>query len=61
MAVFSSLALAGVVSLAPCHADDDEVRPELGRVEWSRDLEASLAASKLSGKPVLVLFQEVPG
>ena len=35
--------------------------PELGMVHWSRDLDASLARARKSGKPVLVLFQEVPG
>jgi hypothetical protein len=34
---------------------------ELGTVEWSRDLDASLASAKKSGKPVFLLFQEVPG
>lgn len=34
---------------------------ELGHVRWGRDLDAALAASKRSGKPVLLLFDEVPG
>lgn len=34
---------------------------EVGKVEWGRDLEAAYATSEKSGKPVLVLFQEVPG
>ncbi|NNC90828.1 MAG: hypothetical protein HKN82_20430 [Akkermansiaceae bacterium] len=34
---------------------------ELGAVRWSRDLDAALASSAKSGKPVLLLFQEVPG
>lgn len=34
---------------------------ELGTVSWSRDLHATLEASEKSGKPVLLLFQEVPG
>ena len=41
--------------------DEPKQRVELGTVKWSRDLEASLAASKKSNKPVLLLFQEVPG
>ena len=28
---------------------------------WGRDFDAALAASKASGKPVFLLFQEVPG
>ena len=34
---------------------------EVGHVNWGRDFEAALAMSAQSGKPVLVLFQEVPG
>lgn len=34
---------------------------ELGLVHWSRDLDAGLAQSKQTGKPLLILFQEVPG
>ncbi len=34
---------------------------EIGLVQWSRELDSSLVQSKKSGKPVLVLFQEVPG
>jgi hypothetical protein len=34
---------------------------ELGTVEWSRDYDASLKAVEKSGKPMLLLFQEVPG
>ena len=34
---------------------------EVGDVVWSRDLEAALAASRKSIKPVFALFQEVPG
>lgn len=34
---------------------------ELGSVHWSRDLDASRAKAKISGKPLLILFQEVPG
>lgn len=40
----------------------EEKQPiELGTVKWSRDLSATLASSKKSGKPVFLLFQEVPG
>jgi hypothetical protein len=34
---------------------------EVGKVNWQRDFDAALASSKESGKPVFVLFQEVPG
>jgi hypothetical protein len=48
--------LAAVMLLAP-----PSVPVELGRVAWSRDLDAALAASASSGKPVFLLFQEIPG
>ena len=41
--------------------DKDKGRPELGAVTWGRDMDAALAASEKSGKPVFALFQEVPG
>jgi len=34
---------------------------ELGRVRWSSDLDAALARSRAEGRPVLLLFQEIPG
>ncbi|TNE68788.1 MAG: thioredoxin family protein [Bacteroidetes bacterium] len=34
---------------------------ELGAVHWSRDLDTGTAEAKRTGKPLLVLFQEVPG
>jgi len=34
---------------------------ELGTIHWIRDLDAGLAESKRTRKPVLVLFQEIPG
>jgi hypothetical protein len=34
---------------------------EVGAVAWGRDFDAAQAQAKASGKPILVLFQEVPG
>lgn len=34
---------------------------EIGLVPWGRDLEAAQKESADSGKPILLLFQEVPG
>ena len=34
---------------------------EVGDVRWGRDLDAAFENSAKAGKPVLVLFQEVPG
>lgn len=35
--------------------------PELGDVTWGRDFNRASARSKASGRPLLVLFDEVPG
>lgn len=35
--------------------------PELGQVTWLRELDDAIAASRDSGKPILMLFQEIPG
>ena len=51
-----------LLSLTPaCTASDPAHPEEAGKVDWGRDLEAALAASGKSGKPVFALFQEVPG
>ena len=34
---------------------------EVGTVSWGRSYDDALAQAKESGKPMLVLFQEVPG
>jgi len=34
---------------------------ELGEVKWLRDIREAISNSKQSGKPILILFQEVPG
>lgn len=34
---------------------------ELGMVKWLRNFDEALAAAKKSDKPILILFQEVPG
>lgn len=36
-------------------------RTELGKVSWYRNYDQALALAKKTGKPVLILFQEVPG
>lgn len=35
--------------------------PELGKVKWERDFEAAVRRSRETKKPMLVLFDEVPG
>lgn len=41
--------------------DTPAVPPELGAVSWHRDLDRGLASAQESGRPVLLLFQEIPG
>ena len=53
-----SVATAATAATAAFAAESPR---ELGDVHWGRNLEAALAQSKLSGRPVLVLFQEIPG
>lgn len=55
--VLSALVVHGLAAqVAP------EDRPqELGAIAWERDFDAALTASERSGRPVLLLFQEVPG
>ncbi|MDA7921345.1 hypothetical protein N9B73_06275 [Verrucomicrobiales bacterium] len=51
-AALVSFLMGGSVDAAPV---------ELGKVKWGRDYEVALAASVESRRPVLILFQEVPG
>jgi hypothetical protein len=51
------LVLALAAGAAPAAAPPDE----LGDVRWGRDFEAGRAEAARSGRPMLVLFQEVPG
>ncbi len=59
------LALAALllgISQAGCQPQPHSENPvEVGKVTWGRDYEAAIASSKKSGKPLCVLFQEVPG
>ncbi|MEO6757915.1 MAG: VPGUxxT family thioredoxin-like (seleno)protein, type 2 [Saprospiraceae bacterium] len=41
--------------------NDDPQPEELGQVHWLRDLKAGQAEAAKTGKPLLLLFQEVPG
>lgn len=51
--------LLAFVPAAGVRAQDGPI--EAGRVNWSHDLDAALAASAASGRPVFLLFQEIPG
>ena len=60
--VFSLFSLISVTGLSiaqktnPC----DQVK-ELGSVSWYRNYDEALAVGEKSGKPIFILFQEVPG
>src|SRR5688572_13808527 len=57
--VFIAMILAAISSSAVAKPKDNP--RELGRVAWQRDFDAALKSSAESGKPIFLLFQEVPG
>ena len=65
--LFLSFAVGSIVvatGLEPA-GDDDNVsfrkHVELGNVHWHRDLERGKTVANSTGKPIFLLFQEVPG
>ena len=50
-----------VVGVSAHGGDTTKNSIEAGNVRWGRDLDAALNNSAETGKPVLVLFQEIPG
>ena len=56
------LAIATVGSCAmPGDAQTKSQPRELGKVKWLRNFDEAKKASARTGKPILLLFQEVPG
>jgi len=56
------LMLIALLGLAlPAAAAPPASPRELGQVRWGRSLDAGLAESRKTGRPVLLLFQEIPG
>lgn len=55
------LKTAAVMMMMGAIAQAAERVPELGLVKWSRGFEAAAARAKAEGKPLAVLFDEVPG
>lgn len=49
---------AACLVLSSCSRSENE---ETGKVKWGRDVDAAITAAGESGKPVFLLFQEVPG
>jgi hypothetical protein len=56
----ASCTLAGAVASAVDTPTDAPPR-ELGDVQWRRDYTRAMADAKTANKPVLLLFQEIPG
>ncbi|MEO5916848.1 MAG: VPGUxxT family thioredoxin-like (seleno)protein, type 2 [Luteolibacter sp.] len=55
-------ALFLAASQAGCQPEKALQNPvAVGKVSWERDYNAAVVAAKKSGKPIFVLFQEVPG
>ena len=61
MSLAPALLASALLATAVIGAPHPNPEPELGLVRWGRDLDQALAASRASGRPVLVLFDEVPG
>lgn len=63
MKSFEFLTFAGLaLSLAACQPKANAANPEeVGTVKWGRNYETAIAEAKNSGKPVFLLFQEIPG
>jgi len=58
----AALAVGAAPIAAQTERNDPSKQPgELGKVAWLRDEAAAQKVALASGKPVLVLFQEVPG
>lgn len=55
------IALAAGLSLMPLATFGEDRPTELGLIPWLRDFDAALAESKKTRKPVMLLFDEVPG
>src|SRR5262249_55155792 len=56
LALAATVVAASLPARAPGHAE-----PELGCVHWGRDVDTALGVARSSKRPVLVLFDEVPG
>lgn len=50
-----------ITTIAQSRTNPNSQPEELGTVSWYRNYEQALTASKKENKPVLILFQEIPG
>ncbi len=62
LAFYSLTSLLFLGSTLSCKSQTQTTNPvEVGKVAWGRDYDMALKEAKSSGKPVFLLFQEVPG
>lgn len=58
--LLGAAALVGVLVLA-AQAEENARPREFGQVEWIRTIDAGVSKAETAKKPILLLFQEVPG
>ena len=56
-----AISLTGTTQAAPDSGPKLRSARELGKVRWWRDFAAAKAEAKKTKKPLLILFDEVPG
>lgn len=59
--VVSTLLFSYATAIAQERTNPNKQSEELGKVAWYRDYDRALELSQMHNKPVLMLFQEVPG
>ena len=59
--VIPLLGVVMMLGLANAFVDDPDKVVEIGEVNWSSDLESAKGKSRKTGRPVFLLFQEIPG
>ena len=60
--IIFALAIVATASCAmPGDAQSNTQPKELGQVKWLRNFDEAKKVSAQTGKPILLLFQEVPG
>ena len=59
--VFGAIMLAGLFLIMASTGSTADPPVEVGAVTWGRDLDAAKKQSTETGKPILILFQEIPG
>ncbi len=62
MRTFALVALTSLLVASLAHSEEKPKAPvELGLVPWERNFHSASKRAKAETKPLLVLFQEVPG